>query len=60
MEGVVQVLIKKLRQFVQEDKGVTAIEYGLIAALIAVVIIASVQLVGTNLSSVFSSIAAAL
>jgi pilus assembly protein Flp/PilA len=56
----VQVLIKKLRQFVQEDKGVTAIEYGLIAALIAVVIIASVQLVGTNLSSVFSSIAAAL
>jgi pilus assembly protein Flp/PilA len=60
MEGVVQVLIKKLRQFVQEDKGVTAIEYGLIAALIAVVIIASVQLVGTNLSSVFSGIAASL
>jgi pilus assembly protein Flp/PilA len=60
MESVVQVLIKKFRQFVQDDKGVTAIEYGLIAALIAVVIIASVQLVGTNLSSVFSGIAASL
>ncbi|HBD39387.1 MAG TPA: Flp family type IVb pilin, partial [Cupriavidus sp.] len=35
-------------------------EYGLIAALIAVVIIASVQLVGTNLSKVFSLIGAEL
>ena len=49
-----------LQQFLQDDAGVTAIEYGLIAALIAVVIIASVQLVGTNLSTVFSNIAAAL
>jgi len=49
-----------LHQFLHDDDGVTAIEYGLIAALIAVVIIASVQLVGTNLSTVFSSIAAAL
>ena len=49
-----------LRQFLHDEQAVTAIEYGLIAALIAVVIIASVQLVGTNLSTVFSSIAAAL
>lgn len=49
-----------LQQFLRDDEGVTAIEYGLIAALIAVVIIASVQLVGTNLSTVFSNIAAAL
>lgn len=49
-----------LQQFIHDDEGVTAIEYGLIAALIAVVIIASVQLVGTNLSTVFSNIAAAL
>ncbi|MDE2202407.1 MAG: Flp family type IVb pilin [Burkholderiaceae bacterium] len=48
------------KQFVRDEDGVTAIEYGLIAALIAVVIIASVRLVGTNLSNVFSNIAAAL
>jgi pilus assembly protein Flp/PilA len=49
-----------LQQFLYDEQAVTAIEYGLIAALIAVVIIASVQLVGTNLSAVFSNIAAAL
>jgi Flp pilus assembly pilin Flp len=38
----------------------TAIEYGLIAASIAVVIIAAVQLVGTNLTTVFTSVANAL
>jgi pilus assembly protein Flp/PilA len=49
-----------LKQFVNEEDGVTAIEYGLIAALIAVVIIASVTFVGTNLRLVFNNIAAAL
>lgn len=49
--------IKKF--FVQED-GVTAIEYGLIAALIAVVIITAVSSVGTNLSGVFNFIASKL
>ncbi|EKZ99316.1 Flp family type IVb pilin [Cupriavidus metallidurans] len=49
-----------LKAFLRDDDGVTAIEYGLIAALIAVVIIASVQLVGTNLSSIFSTIASEL
>lgn len=38
-------------------KGVTAVEYGLIAALIAVVIITAVTLLGKNLTSVFSTIA---
>ena len=41
----------------KDDNGATAIEYGLIAALIAVAAIAAFQLVGTNLSSVFSNIA---
>jgi len=50
----------KAKRFVQEEDGVTAIEYGLIAALIAVVIIASVKLVGTKLDGVFAAIAAAL
>ena len=40
--------------------GVTAIEYGFIAGLIAVVIIGAVQTLGTNVSSAFSSIAIAV
>ncbi|MDE2228516.1 MAG: Flp family type IVb pilin [Alphaproteobacteria bacterium] len=42
------------------DRGATAIEYGLIAALIAVVIVAAVTTVGTNLSNIFNSVAGAL
>lgn len=42
---------------VNNKKGVTAIEYGLIASLIAVVIITAVALVGTNLSTTFNTIA---
>jgi len=47
-------------RFVHDETGVTAIEYGLIAALIAVVIIASVTLVGTSLQGVFTAISTAL
>ena len=43
---------------VKDESGVTAIEYALIAALIAVAAIAAFTLVGTNLSSLFSTIAA--
>ena len=49
-----------LRSFVEKDKGVTAIEYGLIAALIAVVIIGALTLVGTELDNTFTSIQQAL
>ena len=50
-----------LRRFwEEEEEGVTAIEYGLIAALIAIVIIASVTSVGTQLNAVFEAIASAL
>ena len=49
-----------IKNFIQEEDGVTAIEYGLIAALIAVVIIAAVTTVGTNLRTVFTNIATAL
>ena len=45
---------------VTNKKGVTAIEYGLIASLIAVVIITAVALVGTNLSTTFNTIATKL
>jgi pilus assembly protein Flp/PilA len=45
---------------IDSEEGVTAIEYGLIAALIAVVIIAAVTLIGTNLNIIFGKISAAL
>ena len=48
------------RQFLQDEEGVTAIEYGLIAALIAVVIIGAVTLVGTELRGVFTLISNSL
>jgi len=53
-------LTTTLKQFVRDEDGVTAIEYGLIACLIAVVIIASVTAVGTKLSGAFSYIATQL
>ena len=45
-----------ISRFVRDEKGATAIEYGLIAALISVVIITAVKLVGTNLTNTFTSI----
>jgi len=48
------------KRFVKDESGATAIEYGLIAASIAVIIIAAVQSVGTNLDATFSAVAAAL
>ncbi len=44
----------------RNDAGATAIEYGLIAALIAVAAIAAFQLVGTSLTSVFNTVASDL
>ena len=55
-----QKLMTKVVNFLQEEDGVTAIEYGLIASLIAVVIIVAVTLAGTRLSSKFSTVASAL
>ena len=50
----------KLIAFLRDESGATAIEYGLIAALISVVIITAVTLVGTNLTATFQAIATAL
>ena len=46
-----------LTRLTRDEKGVTALEYGLIAALIAVVIIGAVSTLGTNLSATFTGIA---
>jgi pilus assembly protein Flp/PilA len=47
-------------RFAKDESGVTAIEYGLIAGLIAVVIITSVTALGTKVSAKFNAIAANL
>lgn len=54
------MLQKTVNAFIADESGVTAIEYGLIAALIAVVIIAAVSLVGKDLSNIFNTVATSL
>ncbi len=49
-----------LKKLWQSDEGATAIEYGLIAALIAVVIIGIVTILGTSLSSIFEEVASSI
>lgn len=53
-------LINSTKRFLKDEEGVTAIEYGLIAALIAVVIIVAVQTVGQNLNAIFTHVAGKL
>ena len=45
------------KRFLADESGATAIEYGLIAALIAVVVITAVTTIGTNLSGTFNNVA---
>ncbi|UTY58816.1 Flp family type IVb pilin [Massilia sp. erpn] len=45
-----------IKNFLRDEQGVTAIEYGLIAALIAVVIIGAVTIVGTQLNKTFTAV----
>ena len=52
--------MKKLFNFLKEEEGVTAIEYGLIAALIAVAIVVVVGEVGTGLNTTFTAVRDAL
>jgi pilus assembly protein Flp/PilA len=49
-----------LKRFLKNEDGATAIEYGLIAALIGVAIIVAVTSVGTNLTGTFNKISAKL
>jgi pilus assembly protein Flp/PilA len=53
----VQALINSMRT---EEEGATAVEYGLMVSLIAVVIITAVALIGTNLDTMFKGVAAKL
>ena len=49
-------MLKAAKRFVMDESGATAIEYALIASLIAVVIITAVTTVGTKISTVFTEI----
>jgi pilus assembly protein Flp/PilA len=53
-------MVQLARRFVANEAGATAIEYGLIAALISVVIITVLTAVGTNLTTTFTSVSNAL
>jgi len=53
-------IFEYLKATAHDESGATAIEYGLIAALIAVAAIAAFQLIGTNLSSIFNNVATQL
>ena len=48
--------MQNIKRFIRDESGATAIEYGLIAALIAVVIIGAVTAVGTGMKATFSTV----
>jgi pilus assembly protein Flp/PilA len=54
------VMSKFIHRFLANETGATAIEYGLIVSLIAVVIIGAVSTVGTNLKTKFNTVASSL
>ena len=55
-----KLMFRLWSKFTSQEDGVTAIEYGLIAALIALLIIGGVTLIGTKLSGVFRSISTSI
>lgn len=50
-------MLNQWRALCQDESGAAAVEYGLLAGLIAVVIVGSVKLLGTNLNGIFADIA---
>ena len=52
--------MKKLISFLKDEEGATAIEYGLLAALIAIVMAAGATLLGLSLNTLFSKVASTL
>jgi pilus assembly protein Flp/PilA len=52
--------MKKLFRMIRDEKGATAIEYGLIAALIAVAAIAAMQGLGASLNTTFTNVSTAM
>ncbi len=52
--------MKTLREFLKDESGATAIEYGLIAALVSVAAIGALQAMGTSLNTMFTAVSTAL
>ena len=52
--------MKSLKQFAKNERGATAIEYGLLVALISLVIVVGAAAVGTNLNNLFTHISTCL
>jgi pilus assembly protein Flp/PilA len=52
--------MKRIKNFFKDESGTSAVEYGLLCALIACVIIAAVTLLGQNISSVFNNAATSI
>ena len=53
-------LDKKIREFIADEQGATAVEYGLFVALIAAVIVTLVSTLGTKIKAAFQSIVSAI
>jgi len=53
-------MLKTFKSMVRDEEGATMVEYGLMLALIAIVCITAVKLIGTNLSSLFNTVATSL
>jgi pilus assembly protein Flp/PilA len=52
--------MERIKKFFRDEEGATAVEYGLMVALIAIVIIVAVSLLGSNLSSKFDQVAVSI
>lgn len=53
-------IVTAIRAFIADEGGVTALEYGMIAALIAAVIVGAVTTIGTRMAALFKAIGEAL
>jgi len=60
MEPIEIRMLKKLTAILGDERGVSALEYAVIAALVAVVVIGSVSLNGTDVSKLFSRVASTI
>jgi pilus assembly protein Flp/PilA len=55
-----KIIVKTIKAFLKDETGASAVEYGLLVALIAVVIIGAVTLLGTTISNMFTSVSGAI
>jgi pilus assembly protein Flp/PilA len=53
-------MVNQFVRFMQEEEGATAIEYGLLASLIAGVLVGAVTILGTNVNTSFTKVSTAL